>query len=192
LGNLLRNINRRDLLSALTAFSALPTALNSVAPAQAATSGDPLPSWNDGPAKNAILKFVRATTDPSSPEQLQPNERIAEFDQDGTLWVEHPLYTQVIYCLDRVAPLVKEKPELKDHEPFKTVLSGDREAVAKLSAREIFEIVLTTQSGMTVEDFRADVQQWLATAKHPRWSRPECRRPWSLKMHNSNCWIVPL
>ena len=109
---------------------------------------------------------------PSSPDFLPPEERIAEFDQDGTLWVEHPLYTQVVFCLDRVPSLVKEKPELKGREPFKAVLSGDREAIAKLSMRELFEIVLETQSGMTVEEFRADARQWLTTAKHPRWNRP--------------------
>jgi haloacid dehalogenase-like hydrolase len=138
----------------------------------ASAEADPLPSWNDGPAKDAILKFVRATTDSSSLDFVPPDERIAEFDQDGTLWVEHPVYTQIVYCLDRVGPLVKEKPELRDREPFRMVLSGDREAIAKLSMRDIFEIVLTTQSGMTVEEFRADVRQWLATAKHPRWNRP--------------------
>jgi phosphoglycolate phosphatase-like HAD superfamily hydrolase len=142
------------------------------APGAASAETDPLPSWNDGPAKQAILKFVHATTNPSSPDFVPPEERIAEFDQDGTLWVEHPLYTQVVYCLDRVPALVKEKPALKQKEPFKTVLSGDREAIAKLSMREIFEIVLLTQSGMTVEDYRADVKEWLATAKHPRWDRP--------------------
>jgi phosphoglycolate phosphatase-like HAD superfamily hydrolase len=140
--------------------------------ARAQTAGNPLPSWRNGAAKQAILQFVRATTDPSSPEFVPPEERIAEFDQDGTLWVEHPLYTQVVYCFDRVGPLVKQKPELKAKEPFKTVLSGNREAMAKLSMREIFEIVLLTQSGMTVEDYQADVRQWLATARHPRWNRP--------------------
>jgi hypothetical protein len=138
----------------------------------AGAESDPLQSWNDGPAKEAILKFVHATTDPSRPDFVPAEERIAEFDQDGTLWVEHPLYTQVVYCLDRVPALVKEKPQLKHKEPFKAVLSGDREEVAKLSMREIFEIVLLTQSGMTVEDFRADVRQWLARARHPRWNRP--------------------
>jgi haloacid dehalogenase-like hydrolase len=146
------------------------TALSATGPAGAET--DPLPSWNDGPAKRAILKLVRATTDPSRPDFVPPEERIAEFDQDGTLWVEHPVYTQVVYCLDHVGQLVKEKPKLKHKEPFKAVLSGDREAIAKLSMREIFEIVLLAQSGMTVEDFRADVRQWLAAAKHPRWNRP--------------------
>ena len=141
------------------------------AQAQSATRGNPLPSWNDGPAKKAIIEFVRTTTTRGSPKFVPPDERVAEFDQDGTLWVEHPVYTQIMYCLDRVGAVVKEKPELKDREPFKTVLSGDHEAIAKLSMRDLFEIVLTTQSGMTVEEFRADVKKWLATAKHPRWKR---------------------
>ena len=85
---------------------------------------------------------------------MPAEERIAEFDQDGTLWVEHPVYTQIVFCLDHVGDLVKAKPELKDREPFKTVLSGDREAIATLSMREFFEIVLGTQSGMDVEAFR--------------------------------------
>jgi phosphoglycolate phosphatase-like HAD superfamily hydrolase len=139
---------------------------------QAYAQTDPLPSWNDGAAKKAIVEFVKTTTTKGSANFVPPAERIAEFDQDGTLWVEHPVYTQIIYCLDRVGALVKEKPELKDREPFKTVLSGDREAIAKLSMKELFEIVLATQSGMTVEQFSADVKKWLATAKDPRWKRP--------------------
>jgi hypothetical protein len=87
---------------------------------------DPLPSWNDGPAKQAIVDFIRVTTDKAGSKLVPPEERIATFDQDGTLWVEHPIYTQVVYCLDRVPPLVKKKPELKKVEPFKTVLSGNR------------------------------------------------------------------
>jgi hypothetical protein len=137
-----------------------------------AQSADPLPSWNDGKAKQSIVTFVSKVTKESSPEFVPPAERIATFDQDGTLWVEHPVYSQIIYCLDRVGALVKEKPELKGREPFKTVLSGDREAIAKLSMKELFEIVLATQSGMTVEQFSADVKKWLATAKDPRWKRP--------------------
>jgi hypothetical protein len=133
---------------------------------------DPLPSWNEGAAKTAIIEFVRATTDTASPKFVPLEDRIAEFDQDGTLWVEHPLYTQFAYCLDRVGVLAKDKPELKDREPFKTVLSGDREAIEKLSDKDLFEIVLTTQSGMTVEAFEADVKTWLATARDPRWNHP--------------------
>jgi phosphoglycolate phosphatase-like HAD superfamily hydrolase len=133
---------------------------------------DPLPSWNNGAAKKAILEFVRATTDKAGPQYVPPEQRIATFDQDGTLWVEHPMYTQVVYCLERVAVLAKEKPELKDVEPFKTVLSGDREAIAKLSMKDLEEILAATLSGMTVDDFSAEVKKWLATAKHPRYKRP--------------------
>ena len=96
-------------------------------PAYAQT--DPLPSWNDGPAKRAIVAFVQATTDQTSPKFVPPETRIAAFDQDGTLWVEHPMYTQVLYCLERVPVVVKAKPELKNVEPFKTVLSCNREAM---------------------------------------------------------------
>jgi hypothetical protein len=137
----------------------------------AEAQNDPLPSWNDGTAKQAIINFVQKTTDQASPSFVPPGKRVAEFDQDGTLWVEHPLYTQVVYCLDRVPVLVKAKPELANVEPFKTVLSGNRDAIAKLSMGEMFEIVLATQSGMTVEQFRDDVKKWLASAKHPRWQR---------------------
>src|SRR5262245_36041561 len=97
--------------------------------ATAAHADDPLPSWNEGAAKKALMDFVRVTTSQDSPKFVQPEDRIATFDQDGTLWVEHPLYTQLIYCLDRVPAVVKQKPELKDKEPFKTVLSGDHAAI---------------------------------------------------------------
>jgi phosphoglycolate phosphatase-like HAD superfamily hydrolase len=133
---------------------------------------DPLPSWNDGPAKQAIVEFVHATTDPASPKFVPPPARIATFDQDGTLWVEHPMYSQVMYCLDRVPAAVKAKPELAKVEPFKTVLSGDREAMAKLSLHDIEKIALATLSGMSVDDFNADVRKWLETAKDPRWKQP--------------------
>jgi len=157
------------VLGALAAMPALPGLLD--ATAAQAQAGAPLASWNDGPAKQAILDFVRVTTDPSSKDFVPPEERIAEFDQDGTLWVEHPVYTQIVFCLDHVGDLVKAKPELKDREPFETVLSGDRDAIAKLSMRDFFEIVLGTQSGMDVEAFRDETRKWLAEAKHPRWDR---------------------
>jgi phosphoglycolate phosphatase-like HAD superfamily hydrolase len=133
---------------------------------------DPLPGWNDGPAKQAILEFVRVTTDRASPNHVSPEQRIATFDQDGTLWVEHPVYTQVFCCLERVPAVVKQKPELKDKEPFKTVLSGDREAIAKLPMKELEEILAATLTGVSAEEFQADVKKWLATARHPRYKRP--------------------
>jgi phosphoserine phosphatase len=133
---------------------------------------DPLPSWSDGPAKKAIVEFVQVTTDKASPKFVAPEARIATFDQDGTLWVEQPMYTQVLYCLDRVPAVVAKKPELKNVEPFKTVMSGNREAIAKLSMPDLFKILAATLTGMSVEDFKSEVSKWMATAKHPRWDRP--------------------
>jgi phosphoglycolate phosphatase-like HAD superfamily hydrolase len=132
---------------------------------------DPLPSWNDGAAKQAIKDFVRTTTDPSDPLFVPPEERVAAFDQDGTLWVEHPIYTQVVYCLERIPVLVAQRPELKTVKPYKTILSGDREAVAKLPLPELEKVLVATLTGMTVDEFQAEVKQWIANAKHPRWQR---------------------
>jgi len=132
---------------------------------------DPLPSWNDGSAKQAIIEFVQTTTDQSSPKFVPPAERIATFDQDGTLWVEHPMYSQVVYCLDRVPAVVKEKPELAGVEPFKTVLSGDREAIAKLPMDDLLKILKATLTGMSVETFQAEAKKWTETAKDTRWKR---------------------
>lgn len=140
--------------------------------AQAYAQTDPLPSWNDGPAKQAIVAFVNATTDKSSPKFVAPEERIATFDQDGTLWVEHPMYTQIVYCLERVPAVVEKKPELKEVEPFKTVLSGDREAMAKFTMKDLEKILVATLTGMTVDEFGAEAKPWLETAKNPRWKRP--------------------
>jgi phosphoglycolate phosphatase-like HAD superfamily hydrolase len=168
------DISRRVLLATLAATPTLSAAFFSVAAsARAATSDDPLPSWNEGPAKQAIIAFVQATTtDKSSPKFVPPEERIATFDQDGTLWVEHPMYTFMMYALERVPALAKTKPELKEVEPFKTVLSGDREAMAKLTTPDLEKILGATLTGMTVDEFEAEVHTWLATAKHPRWNRP--------------------
>jgi phosphoglycolate phosphatase-like HAD superfamily hydrolase len=140
--------------------------------ASAARAEDPLPSWIDGPAKQAIIRFVQDTTDTSGPNFVPPEDRIAAFDQDGTLWVEHPMYTQVVYCMERVPEVVKAKPQLAKVEPFKTVLSGNREAMAKLSMKDLEKILAATLTGMTVDEFNAEVKKWLETAKHPRWKRP--------------------
>jgi len=155
------------------AASILPGGLELVFPSQArAQAQDPLPSWNDGAAKQFILSFVRATTDSSSAKFVPPEQRIATFDQDGTLWVEHPMYTQVVYCLERVPVVVKAKPELANVEPFQTVMSGNREAIAKLSMNDLLKILAATLTGMGVDDFEAEVKQWLSTARDPRWKRP--------------------
>jgi phosphoglycolate phosphatase-like HAD superfamily hydrolase len=138
----------------------------------ASAQSDPLPSWNDGPAKQAIVKFVHATTDAASPNFVPFAERIATFDQDGTLWVEHPIYTQLVYCFDRVPDLVKAKPELAKVEPFRTVLTGDREAIAKLGLDPLLKIVAATLTGVDVDTFRDEVAKWIAEARDPRWKRP--------------------
>jgi phosphoglycolate phosphatase-like HAD superfamily hydrolase len=135
------------------------------------TQADPLPSWNDGCAKQAILNFVRMTTDQANPAFVPPEDRIATFDQDGTLWVEHPMYSQMMFCFDRVPVVASQKPELKQIEPFKTVLSGDKEAMAKLTMPDLEKIIIATLTGMTVDEFAAEVKKWLATAKDPRWKR---------------------
>jgi phosphoglycolate phosphatase-like HAD superfamily hydrolase len=140
--------------------------------AQAAAQTDPLPSWNDGAAKKAIIEFVQTTTTQGSPKFVPPAERIATFDQDGTLWVEHPMYSQVMYCLERVPAVVKAKPELANVEPFKTVMSGNRAAMAKLTEPDLFKILAATLTGMSVETFNAEARKWLAEAKDPRWKRP--------------------
>jgi phosphoserine phosphatase len=140
--------------------------------ARAQAQTDPLPSWNDGPTKKAIVEFVQVTTDKASPKFVAPEARIATFDQDGTLWVEQPMYTQIIYCLERIPAVVAQKPELKDIEPFKTVLSGNREAIAKLPLSDLLKIVAAAMTGMSVDEFKAEASKWLATAKHPRWNRP--------------------
>lgn len=139
---------------------------------QARAQTDPLPSWNDGAAKKAIVEFVQATTTRGSPKFVPPEERIATFDQDGTLWVEHPMYSQVMYILDRVPAVVKAKPGLAKVEPFKTVLSGDRAAIAKLPKDDLYKLVAATLTGMSVDEFRAEAKKWLAEAKDPRWKRP--------------------
>ena len=133
---------------------------------------DPLASWNDGAAKQAIVALVQQTTTSGSPKFVPPEARIATFDQDGTLWVEQPIYPQVTYCLERVPAVVKAKPELANVEPFKTVMSGNREAIAKLSKPDLEKILVATLTGMPVEQFKAEVSAWLDQAKHPRWKRP--------------------
>lgn len=140
-----------------------------------ATAQDPLPSWNDGSTKQAILDFVKATTTQGSQQFVPPEARVATFDQDGTLWVEHPMYTQVMYCLERVPDLVKAKPELKNKPPFSTVLQllqGDRAAMEKLNMKDLEVIAAATLTGMSVEQFDSEVTKWLSEAKDARWKRP--------------------
>jgi phosphoglycolate phosphatase-like HAD superfamily hydrolase len=170
---------RRILLKALAAAPVL-SGFPGIAHAQPQPASDklrsvsatPLASWNDGPAKQAIVDLVRVTTDAKSPNFVAPPARIATFDQDGTLWVEHPMYSQVIYCLDRVPDLVKAKPALANVEPFKTVMTGDMKTIAKLPLPQLEKILMATLTGMSVDDFNAQVKKWIASAKDKRWNRP--------------------
>jgi phosphoglycolate phosphatase-like HAD superfamily hydrolase len=131
----------------------------------------PLSSWNDGPTKQAIMTFVRTTTDRSSAQYVAPDERIATFDNDGTLWVEQPIYTQAVFALDRVGALAPQHPEWKTTEPFKSVLDRDEAAIAKFSESDWEKIVAATHSGMTVEAFNDIVADWLARATDKRFKR---------------------
>jgi phosphoserine phosphatase len=137
----------------------------------AAAQTDPLPSWNEGAVKQSIIAFVSAVTREGSPDFVPPPERIATFDNDGTLWIEQPIYVQFAFALDRVKALAPQHPEWKDKQPFKAVLSGDMEAVAAAGEHGAAEIVAATHAGMTPEDFRQAVKAWLAAAKHPRLGR---------------------
>jgi phosphoglycolate phosphatase-like HAD superfamily hydrolase len=152
-------------------FTILPFAFLLVI-ACAVAQTDPLPSWNNTAAKKAVVDFVKATTTQGSKDFVPPAERIATFDQDGTLWVSHPMYSQVMYCLEHVPAVVAKKPELKNVEPFKTVLSGNREAMAKLTMPDLEKILAVTLTGMTVDEFNAEVKKWIETAKDGRWKRP--------------------
>jgi phosphoserine phosphatase len=162
--------SRRLVLGGLAALPALPQTFLPVS-ARAQAPDDPLPSWNDGPAKAAIIGLIKSTTDAGSPNFVAPEARIATFDQDGTTWVEHPIYTQLVYIFDRVPAVVEAKPHLKDAAAFKTVLSGDREAIGRLSMKELVEIAAATLTGITVDEFQTLVAAWIETAKHPRWNR---------------------
>lgn len=166
-------IDRRALLSSLAVFPVLSgTFVTAAAQAQTTAPAGVLPSWNDGAARQAIIDFVQATTVQGNPKFVAPAERIATFDQDGTLWVEHPMYSQVMYCLDRVPAVVAKKPELRNVEPFRTVLSGNREAMARFTMKDLEMILAATLTGMPVEEFNAEARKWIETARDPRWKRP--------------------
>jgi phosphoserine phosphatase len=159
-------------ISRSAAAALLAAALQCWASPAAAQASDPLPSWKDGPAKHAIVAFVEAVTKEGGGDFVPPAERIATFDQDGTLWVEHPIYTQAMFALDRVHELAPKHPEWKDKEPFKAVLAGDRDAMAKFSEGDWAEIIGATHAGMSTEQFLGIAGDWLAKAKHPRFKRP--------------------
>jgi hypothetical protein len=146
-----------------------PTLRESVAEAPTPAA---LPSWNDGAARQTILDFVVRVTDPSAPEFVPEAERIAVFDNDGTLWSEKPVYFQLLFAIDRVKALAAEHPEWKEKQPFKGVLEGDLEAVAATGEHGLLELVMASHTGMTTAEFEQIVKGWLATASHPELDRP--------------------
>jgi phosphoglycolate phosphatase-like HAD superfamily hydrolase len=129
---------------------------------------DPLPSWNDGAAKQSIIDFVTRVTKEGGPDYVEPKDRVATFDNDGTLWVEQPIYTQFAFAIDEVKRQANQHPEWRDKEPFKSVLAGDMKAVTAMGEKSLLEIVAATHSGMTTTDFDSTVTDWLNTARHPR------------------------
>jgi haloacid dehalogenase-like hydrolase len=165
-------MNRRALLSALAMLPMSGSLLPISAQAQTRAAGAALPSWNDGATKQAILNFVAAVTREGSPDFVPRAERIATFDNDGTLWVEHPMYTQLAFALDRVKALAPLHPEWKNTQPFKAALEGDMKTLAESGEHGMAELVMATHAGMTTEEFEKIVTDWFATARHPRFKRP--------------------
>jgi phosphoglycolate phosphatase-like HAD superfamily hydrolase len=136
-----------------------------------ANAADPLASWNEGPAKKVILEFVAAVTNQSGKDYVPPAERIAVFDNDGTLWVEYPMYTQALFAFDRVKALAPQHPEWKTTQPFKGVLEGDMKAVGATGIKGLMQIIMATHSGMTAAEFEQEVANWLATTKQSKFNR---------------------
>ena len=161
-------INRRGLLAFL---AAMPIAMG-LPLAALAQAADPLPSWNDGAAKQAIVEFVAKVTTEGSPDFVPPEGRIATFDNDGTLWVEHPIYTQFAFALDRLKTLAPQHPEWSTTQPFQAALSGDTKALAAAGEKGAAELIMATHAGMTTDEFETIVTDWLAKARHPRFDRP--------------------
>jgi phosphoglycolate phosphatase-like HAD superfamily hydrolase len=160
-------MRRRFFVAGAVASTA---ALRVASPAWA--QGDPLPSWNDGPNKRSIVDFVTRTTTPGGRDWIPLPERIATFDNDGTLWTEQPMYFQTAFAVDRVKALAPRHPEWRTTEPFRSILADDRTELAQLGEKALLEAVAATHAGVTTEEFKKIVLDWLATARHPRFKRP--------------------
>jgi phosphoserine phosphatase len=163
-----RTSRRGFLVNAMVAAVLVPASAERVHSA----GNDPLPSWSEGAAKQSILDFVAAVTTVGSPDYLNPQDRIATFDNDGTLWPEQPMYTQLAFALDQVKAMAPLRPEWKDKQPFKAVLDGDLKTLAESGERGIVELVMATHAGMTTDEFASIVMKWLTSARHPRFNRP--------------------
>jgi len=138
----------------------------------AAAQADPLPSWNAGEVKQSILAFVQAVTNQSGPDYVPPPARIAVFDNDGTLWSEQPLYIQLAFALDRVKALAPQHPEWRTTQPFQAVLENDQKALGAAGVKGLIQLVVTTHAGMTTDEFERILEDWFASARHPRLNRP--------------------
>ncbi len=167
------------VMLALFATTGCGTEPTAGAPPQAAAAqaspspaADPLPSWNDGASKQAITSFVARVTQEGGPDFVPPAERIATFDNDGTLWSEQPIYFQLAFALDRVKALAPQHPEWKQKQPFKGVLEGDMKAVAASGERGLLEMMAVTHVGNTTVEFETIVKNWIASARHPKFERP--------------------
>jgi len=158
------------LISARDGTLAVGAALLFAVSAQA--QGDPLPSWNDTEPKAAIIAFVEKVTTENTPDFVPEMERIAVFDNDGTLWTEQPIYVQLAFALDRVKSMAFEHPDWKDTQPFKAVLEGDMKALAATGEKGLLEIIAATHAGMTSDEFENIVSDWIGTARDPRFKRP--------------------
>jgi phosphoglycolate phosphatase-like HAD superfamily hydrolase len=159
----LKRVSARAAWTALLVLGAVNAALGQT---------DPLPSWNDGPSKQAIVKFVEAVTAQGGSQFVAPPARIAVFDNDGTLWSEQPMYFQGFFAFDRVKALAPKHPEWKTKQPFKGILENDMKAVAATGEKGLAEVVAATHSGMTTDEFAQQVKDWIAKSKHPRFQRP--------------------
>jgi phosphoserine phosphatase len=160
----------------MTRTQTLLACLASIFCLMATASAQALPSWNDTPTKAAIMSFVEKVTQDGSPDFVMPADRVAVFDNDGTLWSEQPMYTQFAFIIDRVKAMAPDHPEWKAKEPFKSLLAGDAKGVAASGQKGLLELVAATHAGMTTEAFEATVTDWLKTARHPKFNRPylEC------------------
>ena len=161
----------RSRMASIAVAIAAVLALATVSPAPARTGTVPLTSWNDGATKQKIVSFVEKVSDPSSKDFVPPAQRIAVFDNDGTLWGEQPMYVQLAFALDRVKALAPDHPEWKDQEPFASLLKGDVQSALAGGEHAIAEIIMTTHAGMTTDAFEAIVRDWIATARHPKTGR---------------------
>ena len=154
-------------------------------------ASDPLPSWNDSPARAAIIDFVHSVVDPDSPDFLSPCDRIATFDNDGTLWAEQPLYTEMAFLIERVQAMRESHPDWKNREPFCSVLSGDIDGVVAGGGPNLFAMAVEVMDGLGVQAYQQDVLKWVTETKHPRTGRPYVEMTYQ-PMHELIAWLHSL